>query len=145
MIEQLSVFLENKTGRLAEMARALGDAGLSMRALVVADTAEFGVVRILVDRPSQAKEVLEAAGFGVQVTDVIAVAVPDRAGGLADVLETLGEAGVNIEYAYCFVPPDSETAVDVFRVEDGEAASRVLSAAGIRVLEASALYEGDTA
>lgn len=145
MIEQLSVFLENKSGRLAEMSRVLGRAGVNMRALMVADTAEFGVARILCDRPHEAREALEAAGFGVSLTRVIAVEIPDRPGGLAEVLDVLDSAGVNVEYAYAFVEPDRPAAVDVFRVEDAEAACAALEAGGIRVLRAADLYEADSA
>ena len=134
MIEQLSVFLENKSGRLAELTRVLGDAGINMRALMVADTEEFGVVRIICDDPAFAQSALEAAGYGVTVSDVIAVVVPDEPGGLADVLEVLGTAGINVEYAYCFVRPSGEGAIDVFRVEDPERAAKALADADVRVL-----------
>jgi hypothetical protein len=134
MVKQLTVFLENAPGRLAELTRVLGDAGVNMRALMVADTAEFGVVRIICDRTEDAQRALEAAGFGVSVTDVLAVEVPDRPGGLADVLEVLGASGVNVEYAYCFVEPSGQAAIDVFRVEDTARAVEALRAAGIRVL-----------
>ena len=134
MVKQLTVFLENSPGRLARLTRSLGDAGVNMRALMVADTAEFGVVRIICDRPEDAKSALEESGFSVSVTDVIAVAVPDRPGGLADILEVLGSEGMNVEYAYCFVEPGGEAAVDVFRVERVADAMRVLEEAGIRVL-----------
>ncbi len=143
MIEQLSVFLENKPGRLAEMARILGDAGHNMRAFVVADTADFGVARVIVDRPRAARAMLESAGFGVTVTEVIAVEVPDRPGGLADVLEVLGRAGVNVEYAYCFVEPDGRLALDIFRVEDPGTAASALGAANIGVADPSRVYEPD--
>lgn len=145
MIKQLSVFLENNPGRLAELTRSLGDAGINMRALMVADTADYGVVRILCDTPDEAVSVLEAAGFGVTVTQVIAVEVPDRPGGLADVLETLGTAEVNVEYAYCFVEPNGGAAIDIFRVEDPARASAALASIGVRVAEASDLYEVDAA
>ena len=143
MIKQLSVFLENNPGRLAELTRALGDAGINMRALMVADTAEYGVVRILCDTPGRAIEVLEAAGFGVTVTEVIAVEVPDRPGGLADVLEALGDADVNVEYAYCFVEPSGIAAVDIFRVEDPAKAETALTDIGLRVAGADELYKVD--
>lgn len=134
MVKQLTVFLENSPGRLAELTRAIGNAGINMRALMVADTAEFGVVRIICDDPEAAQAALEKAGYGVTVTDVLAVVVPDRPGGLADVLEVLGEAGINVEYAYCFVKPTGDAAIDVFRVEEPERAAGVLADAGMRVL-----------
>ena len=142
MIEQLSVFLENKSGRLAELTRVLGNAGINMRALMVADTEEFGVVRIICDHPQRARETLESAGFGVSATPVVAVEVPDRPGGLADVLEALGAQGMNVEYAYCFVEPSGDAAVDVFKVDDAGAAD-VLRGSGFRVLEPDDLYAGD--
>lgn len=142
MIQQVSVFLENKSGRLAKLARTLGDADINMRALMVADTEEFGVVRIVCDHPVAAKAALETAGFGVSLTPVVAVEIPDSPGGLADVLEVLGGAGINVEYAYCFVEPSGTKAVDVFKVDDDRAAD-VLRAAGLVVLGASDLYDAD--
>jgi len=139
MIEQVSVFLENSTGRLAQLTRILGDAGIDMHALMVADTEEFGVVRIISDRPQAARSVLEENGFGASLTPVTAVEVPDRPGGLADVLEALGAGGVNVEYAYCYVKPGADAAVDVFKV-DGLNADDVLTTAGFRVLGPSDLY-----
>lgn len=144
MIEQVSVFLENKPGRLAELTRALGDAGINMHALMVADTSEYGVVRIICDRPERARELLVANGFGVSVARVVAVEVPDRPGGLADLLEALGAQGLNIDYAYCFVKPAGDMAVDVFKVDDPRAAD-VLTDAGFRVLTPSDLYASDAA
>lgn len=142
MIEQVSVFLENSTGRLGELTRALGDVHIDMHALMVADTEQFGVVRIICDEPRRAAKVLNDLGFGASVTYVTAVEVPDRPGGLADVLETLGSAGVNVEYAYCFVEPSAQAAVDIFKVDD-VSADDVLVAAGFRVLAPCDLYVGD--
>jgi len=143
MVQQLTVFLENTPGRLAHMTRTLGDAGVNMRALMVADTAEFGVVRVICDRPIAAKAALESAGFGVSVTDVLAVEVPDRPGGLADVLEAIEAAGANVEYAYCFVEPGGQSAVDVLRVEDIAIATRALGEAGVRVLTPAEVYSAE--
>lgn len=140
MVKQLTVFLENSPGRLAGLTRVLGDAGVNMRALMVADTAEFGVVRIICDRPETARGALEAAGFGVSVTEVLAVEVPDRPGGLADILEALESVGVNVEYAYCYVEPGGRAAIDVFRVEDTAAATAALASAGIRTLGPDDVY-----
>jgi len=143
MVEQLSVFIENEPGRLAEMCRVLGDAGFNMHALVVADTSEFGVARVLCDRPHAARHVLEAAGFACSVTRVIAVAVPDRAGGLADVLERLEAASVNLEYLYCYVRPGGGVAVDILRVEDPDAATDALQQGGFDLVRAVEIYEPD--
>ena len=148
MVQQVSVFLENESGRLARVTRALGAAGVNMRALMVADTADFGVVRMLCDTPRRAVEALEAAGFAASLTRVIAVEVPDRPGGLADVLEVLDGSGMNVEYAYCFVEPcgDQATeikAIDIFRVEDADAAESALRQAGIGVVEGERLYALD--
>lgn len=140
MIEQVSVFLENTTGRLAELTRVLGNAGINMRALMVADTSEFGVVRIVCDRPRAAVEALEAAGFGASLTDVIAIEVPDRPGGLADVLDVLGAERLNVEYAYCFIDPSGTAAIDIVRVDDSVRAAVALRGAGIVVREPETLY-----
>lgn len=142
MIEQLSVFLENQPGRLADLCRTLGDAGVNMRALMVADTEEFGVVRIICDHPLAGREALEAAGFGVSVAGVLAVEMPDTPGALADVLEALGTERINVEYAYCFVEPGMRAAVDVLKVDD-DRAREVLESAGYRVLRPEDLYEPD--
>ena len=142
MIDQLTVFLENSAGRLAELSRAMGDAGINMRALMVADTESFGVVRIICDRPHEAARALGAAGFSASITKVLAVEIPDRPGGLADVLESLGAAAMNVEYAYCFVEPSGDAAVDIFKI-DASGAEDVLRSTGFRVLEASELSEVD--
>ena len=142
MVEQVSVFLENKSGRLAELTRVLGDAGINMHALMVADTSDFGVARIICDAPERAKTLLDEAGFGASVAKVLAVEVPDRPGGLADLLEALQSADLNVEYAYCFVDPSGNAAIDVFRVDD-QRAGKVLSAAGFRVLTPADLYSPD--
>lgn len=141
-IEQLSVFLENKPGHLAQMTRSLAEANINMRALMIADTADFGVARIICDQPRSAKERLEAEGYGVSLTNVIAVEIPDRPGGLAEVLEALGAASVNVEYAYAFVEPGADAAVDILKVDDVRAAD-VLQESGMRVIGAEKLYEMD--
>lgn len=146
MVEQLSVFLENEPARLARLCRTLGDSGHNMHVLMVADTAEYGVARIICDRPHTARRTLEAAGFAVSVTQVVAVEVPDRPGGLADVLEILGQAGINLEYMYCFVRPGDQTvAVDIFRVDDPGAAIVALEGAGLGLVRAGEIYAPDPA
>lgn len=143
MIDQLSVFLENKSGRLAQLSRTLGDAGIDMHALMVADTAEFGIIRIICDTPRRAAKLLEEAGFSASITGVTAIEIPDRPGGLADVLEALEKVGCNVEYAYCFVEPSGEFAVDVFKVDD-PVAEEALATAGFRVMDAVSLYGLDS-
>jgi len=143
VIQQLSVFLENRSGRAAEMARLLGEARHNMRALMIADTAEYGVARILCDRPLAARGTLHEAGFGVSLTRVVAVEAPDRPGGLADVLELFGREGLNIEYAYAFVEPKGAGAIQVFRLDEPDRAQDALSAGGFRLLTAADIYEPD--
>jgi hypothetical protein len=138
VVEQLSVFLENESGRLAQMCRVLGDAGFNMHALVVADTSEYGVAR-----PHAARRVLEGAGFAVSVTRVVAVSVPDEPGGLASVLERLGAASVNVEYLYCYVRPEGGAAVDILRVEDADAATDALQLGGFSLVRSAEIYEPD--
>lgn len=144
MIDQVSVFLENRAGRLAELCRTLGDAGIDMHALMIADTEEFGLVRIICDLPNKAASLLDERGFSASVTPVIAVEIPDRPGGLADVLEALDATGISVEYAYCFVEPSGAAAVDIFKV-DAPGAEEALSAAAFRTLAPAELYSPDPA
>ncbi|MDR1014244.1 MAG: ACT domain-containing protein [Coriobacteriales bacterium] len=139
MIDQITVFLENDTGRLAALCRVLGDAGISMHALTVADTAQYGVVRIIADTPAQACEVLGARGFRASLTKVFAVEVPDHAGGLARLLAAFDEAGINVEYAYCFAVAGGK-AIDILRIDDHEEAEKVIASAGFSVAGPEALY-----
>jgi hypothetical protein len=139
MIDQITVFLENNKGRLAALCRTLGDAGVSMRALTVADTARYGVVRIIADTPAKACEVLGAAGFRASLTKVFAIEVPDRAGGLAGLLEAFDAANINVEYAYCFAAEGGK-AIDVLRIDGSSDAERIIANAGFRVVRPDELY-----
>lgn len=103
MAKQISVFLENKAGRLASVTRTLGDADINIRALSIADTSDFGILRVIVNDPDKAYQVLKEAGFTVSETEVVAVQVPDSPGGLATVLEQMSEDNLNIEYLYAFL------------------------------------------
>lgn len=136
-IKQISVFLENKSGRLAKVSRVLGDNDINIRALSIADTTDFGVLRLIVNDPQTAYKVLKEAGCSVNTTDVIAVEIPDEPGGLARPMEILRDAGVNIEYLYAFLERASREALVVFRVEQIDEAINVLEANGIRVLDNS--------
>lgn len=133
-VRQISIFLENKFGRLAQVTRVLGENGINIRALSIADTTDFGILRLIVNEPEKAYEVLKESGFTVSVTDVIAVEVADTPGGLAAVLEFLEKAGINIEYLYAFVQKASSAALVVFRVEQVEEAIKVLQQSGTRIL-----------
>lgn len=102
-VKQLSVFIENKAGRVTEISDVLGASDINIRGFSVSDTADYGIVRLVVDQPEQAEEVLKAAGFTVKVSDVICIDLPDRPGGLASILKVVSDAGVNIEYVYSLI------------------------------------------
>jgi len=133
-VEQLAVFLENKSGRLAAITKILSDNGINIRALSVADTADFGILRIIVDQTDKAKQVLKDAGFTVGLTDVVAVEVADRPGGLSDVLAVLNQVEINVEYMYAFVEKSGQNAVIIFRFDDADTAVEVLQNADIKIL-----------
>jgi hypothetical protein len=140
-VKQISVFLENKSGRLAQVTEVLGKNKINIRALSIADTTDFGILRLIVNEPDQAHRVLKEAGFTVSFTDVIAVEVADQPGGLAKVLKLLERAGINIEYLYAFVQKTASAALVVFRVEQLEEAVKVLLASGIRVMSGDEVYK----
>ncbi len=133
-VEQIAVFLENKSGRLAEITRILAENDINIRALSVADTADFGILRLIVDKVDLAKEALRAGGFTVGKTDVVAVEVPDRSGGLASVLAVVNEIGLNVEYMYAFVNKSGADAVLIFRFDDMDKAIEVLQQKGFTLL-----------
>ena len=133
-VKQLSIFMENRAGRLAEVVRLMGEAKINIRALSLADTSDFGILRLIVNDVEKAVKVLRDAGHTVSLTDVVAVEVPDTPGGLASVLDPLRGAGVNVEYMYAFVEKATDKAVVIFRFENADAALKVLSKAGISVL-----------
>ena len=139
-VEQISVFLENKAGRLAEVAKILGENRINIRALSLADTTDFGILRLIVDDRAKAKEVLKNAGFTVGLTEVIAVEVEDRPGGLAKVLTTLAENEINVEYMYAFVEKSHDKAVLIFKFENLDKAIEVLTKAGITILPGEKVY-----
>ncbi len=139
-IKQISVFLENKSGRLAKVTRVLGENGVNIRALSIADTTDFGILRLIVNDPDTAYRVLKEAGFSVNVTDVIAVEIPDVPGGLADPLDCLKDANINIEYLYAFLTRATKAALVVFRVEQIDEAARVLQDRGVRILDGAEVY-----
>ena len=136
---QISVFLENKSGRLSELTHALAEGGLNIRALSLAETIDYGVLRLLVDKPQEARTVLTKAGFTVTETEVIAVAMPDQPGGLAAVIDLVTRRGLNIEYLYAFVGQRGQKAIVIFRIDDAQAAIAALQEGGAHVLSAADL------
>jgi hypothetical protein len=139
-VEQISIFIENKSGRLAEITRILGDAGINIRALSLADTSDFGILRLIVNDVETAKAVLKEKGFTVSKTEVVAVEVPDRPGGLSLLLQTLDADLINVEYMYAFVERCGGNAVIIFRFDETDKAIGALKDSGFTILEGERLY-----
>ncbi len=139
-VEQISVFLENKAGRLAEVTRCLGEAGINIRALSLADTTDFGILRLIVDKYDVAREMLKSKGFTVGKTEVVAIEVPDHPGGLASVLAILAQAGINVEYMYAFVQHSGKNAVIIFRFDNLDEAINILQKEGIHIYKGEEVY-----
>lgn len=139
-IHQLSLFLENKPGTLVNPCRLVSEAGIDVRTLTLADTERFGILRMIVSDWEKAKALLQAAGFVVNVVEVVAVEVPDRPGGLTEVLEVFEEGDVNIEYMYAFPFGRGRMAVLIFRFDKPDAAIDRLQARGINVVGSVEVY-----
>ena len=140
-VQQLSVFLENKPGTLSFPCRILSEAGVNLVTLSLADTAQFGILRIIVRDWERAKQLLERGGCAVRVTEVLAIEVTDRPGGLLEILTVLEQGGVNVEYMYAFAAKQGDCATLVFRFSDPDAALRVLQAAKISVISSVELFQ----
>jgi hypothetical protein len=140
-IHQLSLFAENKPGHISAPARLLAQEGIDIRALFLADSQHFGIVRMIVSDWQKAAALFEAHGFVVKVTEVLAVEVPDHPGGLADVLGALDGSGINIEYMYAFPYPRGDQAILIFRFADPDAAIAQLQTAGINLLASDELLQ----
>lgn len=140
-IHQLSMFLENKPGRLSEPCRVLAEADINILTLSVADTQQFGILRLIVRDWERAKQVLEASGCVVNVTEVVATEVEDRPGGLASILEIIESAGLNIEYMYAFTFRTGDRAVIVFRFDNPDLAIAALQSKGVNIIGGVELYE----
>ena len=138
--EQISVFLENKAGRLAEVTGILAEANVNIRALALADTSDFGVLRLIVNDNTKAVEGLKNSGFTVGRTDVVPVEVEDRPGGLHRLLDMLHKAEINVEYMYAFVQQSGQNAVLIFRFDDIDNAVNVLTRKGVTVINGQKLY-----
>jgi hypothetical protein len=134
-VKQISVFLENTSGRLADVTTILGDAGVNLRAITIADTADFGILRLIVNDNEKALDVLKKHGFTAKVTQVFAIEIEDKPGGLASIMQVLEKNGLNIEYLYATLERNKEKAVVIFRVEDIEGAAKVVEENNFRTLE----------
>ncbi len=139
-IKQISLFMENKPGRLAAACKILRDAKINIVTLSLADTQQFGIVRLIVEDWERAKAALEEAHFAVNVHDVIAASVRDEPGGMAELLDIVEAAGVNIEYMYAFAARHGEEAILVFRFDDLDKAEKALTAAGRDVISPLELF-----
>lgn len=140
-LKQISVFLENKKGRLWKALHVMSQANINIRALSIADTSEFGILRMIVPEPEKAQKILEENNFVVKVNEVIAIEVPDEPGGLDKILETLTLEDINVEYLYAFVEKKGEKAIVVLRTEDVEAGMNVLKNKGVNILSAEEIAE----
>lgn len=142
-VKQISVFLENKSGRLADVTRTLAQNQINIKALSIADTTDFGILRLIVNKPEQAEKVLSDNGFTVSATDVVAIAVSDVPGGLSTALEVLEKDGIGIEYMYAFVGKQEEEALVILRVENHAKAIQLLQANHVKVLTSQVIADMD--
>ena len=140
-VKQISIFLENKSGRLSDLTRTLGDNDIDISALSIADTTDFGILRLIVNDPEKAERILKAEGFAVNATSVIAIGVQDQPGGLAKALDILDREKISIEYMYAFVSKSENEALVILKVSEPEKAVDTLKANGISVLTASQVYK----
>jgi hypothetical protein len=139
-VQQISIFLENQPGRLAEVTRIFEEGRINIRALALADTSEFGILRLIVNDIETAQRLLKDHGYTVGVTEVVAVEVEDRPGGLHRILNILCRENINVEYMYAFVRQSGQNAVLIFRFDDVPAACAVLQRDGVRVIDGKDLY-----
>lgn len=134
IVQQISVFLENKAGRLAHVAKALRDNGVNIRALTIADSSDFGILRMIVNQPEKAADVLKAAGFTVKQNPIIAVEIEDREGVFFDIMNLCDKFNLNIDYTYSFVEQHSNKAILFLRFDDPDAAINVLQSHNYKLL-----------
>ena len=139
-IEQLSVFVENESGKLVEVLETLAYAGIDLRALSLADTSDFGILRLIVDKPLSALTALQDEGYLVKLNNVIPVSVSDRPGGFANVLRILADSGIDVEYTYAFVSHAKGEAYVILRVTDNDAAIKILGGNGITLLSEKDMF-----
>ena len=134
IIKQLSIFVENKRGSLAEITKAIAEAGVDIRALSIADTTDFGILRLIVNKPDAAAAALKVKGITVSVTNVIAVGIDDVPGAFSVPMQILADNEIDVEYMYAFITRKSEKAYVILRVADNDAAAKVLADKGVEIL-----------
>ena len=139
-VKQISIFMENRAGRLNDITGVLARAGINIRALSLADTSDFGILRLIVDNPSHAVDILHHNQFTIRENEVIACVIEDKPGGLHRIINILADAGISIEYMYSFFTKHSDQAIVVMRVEDLAKTIAVLTAKGIVLLSGEQLY-----
>lgn len=140
LIKQISVFVENKQGRLAQITKILSDNGIDIRALSIADTADYGILRLIVNDPEKAIDALKKADMTVSITNVLAIGIPDVPGGFAGAIRVLSDAGMGVEYAYAFITPKDGAAYVILRVDDNIKASEILKEGGITLLSQDQIF-----
>lgn len=140
IIKQLSVFVENRNGRMLDIARTLAQNDIDISALSLADTSDFGVLRLIVDKPDKAKQALKEIGIVVKISDVIAIAMDDAPGGMAKALEVISNNGISIEYMYACIGKTSGKALMVMRTEDTEKAEEILDVNGFGLVAPGDIY-----
>ena len=133
-VKQISTFLENRPGALAEFTKILQNSEIDLRALSLAETEDFGIVRVIVDDPFRTVQILKQEGYVCSLTPVLAIVFEDKPGALVNVLNLLGDNGINLEYSYAFLAKKANSSCMIFRVADNEAAIKVLTKNGIRPL-----------
>ncbi len=138
-VKQISIFIENRKGKLAEATRYIADNHINLRALSIADTQDFGILRIICEEPEKAEAILKEGGFITTTTNVLAAAISDEPGSLASILEVLSEANVVVEYTYAFLSTKAG-AYMIFRVDDNQSAAAALASAGIKTADQSDLF-----
>ncbi|WMJ23411.1 ACT domain-containing protein [Paludicola sp. MB14-C6] len=135
IMKQISVFVENKRGRLAEITEVLAKNNIDIRALSIADTKDFGILRLIVNNPDKAVEILKADGFTVSITKVIGIGIDDKPGGLAKAMAVLYSEAISVEYMYAFISRSEKTAYVILRVENNENAIKVLQSNGFKIMQ----------
>jgi hypothetical protein len=139
-VEQISIFLENRPGALEGVTKVISDAKINIRALSLADTSDFGILRLIVNDVETARKILKEKGYTVKRTEVVAVEVPDRPGGLHSIMQALSDKGINVEYMYAFVERSGQNAIIIFRFEPIDKAIAVLVESGFSVLPGEKVY-----